>query len=155
MVPDGLVAGPNAAPQKPLILITGATGKLGRSIGRMLAADYRVVGLDRDTEGPEFTVVQVDISNDASVELALRKVADEHGIGIASVIHGQHGQRRLHAELGTDTPCDRARSGAGSHALAAATPPHGRVQPATPSAAKCTIHSCAGSLPTRAAASAS
>jgi len=85
--PDHGAAAPGAAALKPLILITGATGNLGQSIGRMLAADYRVVGLDRDTEGPDFPVVQVDISNDASVELALRKVADEHGSRIASVIH--------------------------------------------------------------------
>ena len=85
--PDETGAAPGAATQKPLILITGATGNLGQSIGRMLAADYRVVGLDRNTEGPDFPVIAVDLSNDASVELALRKVADEHGSRIASVIH--------------------------------------------------------------------
>jgi len=86
-VPDQPAAGKGAAPQKPLILITGATGNLGQSIGGKLAAHYRVVGLDRDTEGPDFPVIEVDLSNDASVELALRKVADEHGSRIASVIH--------------------------------------------------------------------
>jgi len=86
-VPDQPAAGKGAAPRKPLILITGATGNLGQSIGQMLAGNYRVVGFDRHTEGPDFPVIKVDLSNDASVELALRKVADEHGSRIARVIH--------------------------------------------------------------------
>jgi nucleoside-diphosphate-sugar epimerase len=31
---------------RPIVLITGATGNLGRSLGEALARDYRIVGLD-------------------------------------------------------------------------------------------------------------
>ena len=30
---------------RPIILITGATGNLGRSLGEALGRDYRIVGL--------------------------------------------------------------------------------------------------------------
>jgi nucleoside-diphosphate-sugar epimerase len=35
---------------KPLVLVTGAGGNLGRPVAAALQADYRVVGMDRDIE---------------------------------------------------------------------------------------------------------
>jgi nucleoside-diphosphate-sugar epimerase len=35
------------AADRPLVLITGGGGNLGRSLAAALGADYRVVGLDR------------------------------------------------------------------------------------------------------------
>jgi NAD(P)-dependent dehydrogenase (short-subunit alcohol dehydrogenase family) len=38
---------------KPVVVITGAAGNLGQSIGAALARDYHVVGIDRDeADGP-------------------------------------------------------------------------------------------------------
>ena len=31
---------------RPIVLITGATGNLGRSLGKALGRDYRIAGLD-------------------------------------------------------------------------------------------------------------
>jgi len=72
---------------KPIVLITGATGNLGRSLGAALSREYRVVGLDLKTEGADFPVFAADFTSDASIELALRKFRDSFGTRIASVIH--------------------------------------------------------------------
>src|SRR3712207_181070 len=77
----------SATDLRPIILITGATGNLGRSLGKVFNCEYRTVGLDRATEGADFPVLQVDFTSDASMELALRKFRDEFGTRIASVIH--------------------------------------------------------------------
>ena len=73
--------------QRPIVLITGANGNLGRSLGKALGRDFRAVGLDRATEGAEFPVFKVDFTSDDSVELAFRKFRDAFGPKIASVIH--------------------------------------------------------------------
>ena len=73
--------------QRPIVLITGANGNLGRSLGKALGRDFRAVGLDRATEGAEFPVFKVDFTSDDSVELAFRKFRDAFGPQIASVIH--------------------------------------------------------------------
>jgi nucleoside-diphosphate-sugar epimerase len=77
----------DAGSPKPIILITGATGNLGRSLGQAFSDKYLTVGLDRVTEGAGFPVIQVDFTSDASMELALRKFRDAYGSRIASVIH--------------------------------------------------------------------
>lgn len=73
--------------RRPIVLITGATGNLGRSLCKALDRDYRIVGLDLKTEGSDFPVFEADFTSDASVELALRKFRDAFGLRIASVIH--------------------------------------------------------------------
>jgi nucleoside-diphosphate-sugar epimerase len=77
----------SASDRRPVVLITGATGNLGRSLGRALDRDYRTVGLDLSVERAEFPVFQVDFTSDASMELALHKFRDAFGSHIASVIH--------------------------------------------------------------------
>ncbi len=72
---------------RPIVLITGATGNLGRSLGEALDRDYRLVGLDLKAEGADFPVLEADFTSDAAVELALRKFRDAFGSRIASVIH--------------------------------------------------------------------
>jgi len=72
---------------RPIVLITGATGNLGRSLGEALGRDYRIVGLDLKAEGADFPVFDVDFTSDAAVELALHKFRDTFGSRIASVIH--------------------------------------------------------------------
>jgi nucleoside-diphosphate-sugar epimerase len=72
---------------RPIVLLTGATGNLGRSLARALSDDYQVVGLDLKARGTDFPVFEADFSSDASVELALHKFRDSFGARIASVIH--------------------------------------------------------------------
>ena len=76
-----------AADTRPIVLITGAVGNLGRSLGEALGRDYRIVGLDLKAEGADFPVFEADFTSDAAVELALRKFRDAFGSRIASVIH--------------------------------------------------------------------
>ena len=77
-----------AAPdERPIVLITGATGNLGRSLANALAHDYRIVGLDLKAKGVDFPVFEADFTSDASMELAFHKFRDAFGSNIASVIH--------------------------------------------------------------------
>jgi len=76
-----------ASADKPIVLVTGAAGNLGASVGAALRADYRIVGMDRDTGDTEFPVLRVDVTSDDSVELAFRKFREQYGDRIASVIH--------------------------------------------------------------------
>lgn len=81
-------AEPASSDDKPLILITGADGNIGRTLGGAFADDFTVVGLDRDDEsegGPP--IVEIDITSPQSMKVALDKIGDEHGRKIAAVIH--------------------------------------------------------------------
>ncbi|GGL55051.1 NAD-dependent epimerase/dehydratase family protein [Wenxinia marina] len=76
------------AAEKPLILITGADGNIGRRLCTALADDYRVVGLDRTVEeDAPCDSYEADLTDPASLELALNKVAETYGREVASVIH--------------------------------------------------------------------
>ena len=72
---------------KPIVLITGAVGNIGRSLGEALGRDYRVIGLDRQAEGAGFPVFEADFTSDDSLNLALREIRGAYGSRIASVIH--------------------------------------------------------------------
>ena len=79
---------PSSAPaDKPIVLITGAAGNLGASVGAALRERYRVVGMDRDAGKTDFPVLTFDITSDDSVELAFRTFREQYGNRIASVIH--------------------------------------------------------------------
>jgi nucleoside-diphosphate-sugar epimerase len=73
--------------EKPIVVITGAAGNLGRSAAAAFGDDYRVVGMDRDEEAADFPLLRIDLSSDDSVELAFRKFKERFGSRIASVIH--------------------------------------------------------------------
>lgn len=74
--------------EKPIVLIVGAAGNLGQSIGSALLDDYQVVGLDLNENGATaFPIFKVDLASDASVELALEKVRQAVGSNFASVVH--------------------------------------------------------------------
>lgn len=72
---------------KPLVLITGAAGNLGKSIAAALQDDYAVVGLDRAAEDDPFPIIEADLTSAEAVENALGEVRERHGETIASVIH--------------------------------------------------------------------
>ena len=86
-----VAAGAAGADGKPIIVVTGAAGNLGRSVAGALAGDYQIVGLDRKAKegAPElgFPILEVDFSVDASVALALRNFRDGYGSRMASVVH--------------------------------------------------------------------
>jgi nucleoside-diphosphate-sugar epimerase len=74
---------------KPLILITGAGGNIGRALASALRRHYQIVGLDRDgDETPGgVPIIAVDITSDQGVERAFGELRRRHGGTIASVIH--------------------------------------------------------------------
>jgi nucleoside-diphosphate-sugar epimerase len=77
----------SASDRRPIVLVTGAAGNLGRSLGAALHGDYRIVGLDRAVDNADYPIFEVDFTSDAAVELACRKFRDAFGSSIASVIH--------------------------------------------------------------------
>ncbi len=72
---------------KPLLLITGAAGNLGRSIAAALTDRYQIVGLDRAGEGLNFPLIPIDLASDQSVAAAMALVRERYGPHIASVLH--------------------------------------------------------------------
>lgn len=76
---------------RPIVLVTGAAGNLGRSVAAALADGHRIVGLDRQAreEGPEgnYPILAMDLGSDESVALAMAAFRSAHGPRIASVVH--------------------------------------------------------------------
>lgn len=75
---------------KPLVLITGASGLIGVRLADELAANYTVVGLDieeppRGWRGAHF--VSGDLTKDSGPPAAIDLVRREHGQRIAGVVH--------------------------------------------------------------------
>lgn len=73
---------------RPIVLITGAGGNLGRSIAEALGDRYRIVGLDTaPSRDGDYPIFEADLTEDASVEAAMAKLREEYGPHLASVIH--------------------------------------------------------------------
>src|SRR3990170_4588100 len=72
---------------KPIILITGAAGNIGRSLAAALEDAYFVVGLDRPETKADFPLIHVDLGSDDSVDAALKRFREDHGPRIASIVH--------------------------------------------------------------------
>ncbi|WP_422001999.1 vitamin K epoxide reductase family protein [Reyranella sp.] len=74
---------------RPIVLITGAAGNVGRELAKALQESYCVVGLDRERgELDDGTpIVPIDVTSDAEVEAAFEEVRRRFGGDIASVIH--------------------------------------------------------------------
>lgn len=72
---------------RPIVLITGAAGNLGRSLAGALAGSYRVVGLDRGDDKADFPLFDVDLTDDAAVDRAFAEIRQMVGSRLASVIH--------------------------------------------------------------------
>ena len=73
--------------KKPIVLITGAAGNIGRSLAAALDDAYTIVGLDREGLKADFPLYGVDFTNDKSVEKAMAHFRQDFGAQIASVIH--------------------------------------------------------------------
>ncbi len=75
---------------REVVLITGASGRVGSAVGARLTPRYRVVGFDRRPPadphaGPEH--IRVNLRHDESVRAGLEELRLRHGSRLASVIH--------------------------------------------------------------------
>ena len=70
--------------EKPIVVITGASGNIGTALTRRLKKNYRVVGMDRPRTESD---IDIDLASDDSVKLAFREFRDRFGDRIAAVIH--------------------------------------------------------------------
>jgi NAD(P)-dependent dehydrogenase (short-subunit alcohol dehydrogenase family) len=65
--------------EKPIVLITGAAGNIGRSMATKLADDYQIVGLDRPGSNADFRLIEADLGDDKSVSAALKQFREQFG----------------------------------------------------------------------------
>ncbi|PMR75192.1 vitamin K epoxide reductase family protein [Billgrantia endophytica] len=73
--------------QKPIVVITGASGGIGTALTRSLKRDYRIIGLDK-TKGEEADdSYEFDLTSVDSIKEALDTLADRYGRDIAAVVH--------------------------------------------------------------------
>lgn len=72
---------------KPIVLITGASGDVGREVAKGLVDSYEIIGIDKETQSDDFPIIGADFTKDASVAQVLAKFRDAHGAHIAAVIH--------------------------------------------------------------------
>lgn len=75
---------------QPVVLITGASGMLGRALASRLHSDYLVVGLDvqEPPADADLDLVEyMDVTSGMSVRKALESVAEKHGTSLAAVVH--------------------------------------------------------------------
>jgi len=75
---------------KNVVIVTSSSGFVGSALIEKLAQRFRLVGFDREIPPhppPAAECVCIDVTSDASVEAALRRVRTAYGERIASVIH--------------------------------------------------------------------
>ncbi|HUQ38150.1 MAG TPA: NAD-dependent epimerase/dehydratase family protein [Aestuariivirga sp.] len=72
---------------KPIVLITGAAGNIGRSLASALQDAYTGIGLDKPGGKADFPLIGIDLTKEESVAAAFADFRKEHGSRIASVIH--------------------------------------------------------------------
>lgn len=77
------------AGEKEVILITGASGRIGFKCAEHFSRQYQIVGFDVFLAGslPSVEFVVVDIASDESVKEGMAHVRQKYGNKIASVIH--------------------------------------------------------------------
>ena len=76
--------------KRPVILVTGSSGLIGRRLSERLTETFDVVGFDRPggLASPEFVDhIPVDLTSTDSLNQGLRTVRDRYGCGLTSVIH--------------------------------------------------------------------
>ncbi len=74
-------------PHKPLVLITGAAGDIGKSLMRALHNDYTPIGLDLERKADGKSIFAIDLTSDQSVQDALARLREQHGSQLAAVVH--------------------------------------------------------------------
>jgi len=73
-----------AKEKKPIVIITGSEGSIGKALKKELKDDYTVVGFDRSGTSCD---IEFDITEYSSVKNALKKFKKQYGKNVASVIH--------------------------------------------------------------------
>lgn len=71
---------------KPLVLITGSEGRIGRAIGAALSERYTVVGFERDCHQTA-DCIATDITSREALDAACQRLRDGYGTKIAAVVH--------------------------------------------------------------------
>lgn len=75
------------SPDKQIILITGAAGKIGSRLARAFRKEYTVIGLDQkpcaDTDGD----LVCDLTDESSIRRGFDTLRSDYGADIAAVIH--------------------------------------------------------------------
>jgi nucleoside-diphosphate-sugar epimerase/uncharacterized membrane protein len=74
------------ATPKPVVLITGSGGRIGRAITAALSDAYTLVGFEREC-GENSNCIAADITSDQALADACRQLRERFGERIASVIH--------------------------------------------------------------------
>ncbi len=75
---------------KPVVIVTGSSGYIGSEVVKQLAAQYRVVGFDRDVPPhppAEAECICIDVTDQSSVDAAFERVRTAYGSRIASFVH--------------------------------------------------------------------
>lgn len=70
--------------RKPIIVITGSSGKIGKTLTAILKKDYQVVGFDREDSNCD---IPIDLTSKTSVALAFKNFKEKYDNKIAAVIH--------------------------------------------------------------------
>ena len=85
----GAPPGAGDAPEdaRAAVAITGSTGAIGLALVEALEADYRIVGLDRSSEGARSETIDCDLADEASVTRALEALEARVGPRLAAVVH--------------------------------------------------------------------
>ncbi|MBM3196681.1 MAG: NAD(P)-dependent oxidoreductase [Chlamydiae bacterium] len=76
--------------KKKLVLITGAGGRIGKSIIKRIADQYKVIGFDRSSAifySEDEEIIPLDVSNRESMISTLHNIRTKHGTKIHCVIH--------------------------------------------------------------------
>jgi len=77
--------------EKNIVLVTGASGRIGSAVMQRLTGRFSdVVGFDRKAPTPpppDCVYIPVDIASDDSVREGLRILREHHGMHIAAVVH--------------------------------------------------------------------
>lgn len=75
---------------RPVVLLTGSSGRIGRAVADRLRHRYQVIGLDRQGNPrsvPEMESICVDLTDEESVRCGLERVRFAYGDRVASVVH--------------------------------------------------------------------
>src|SRR5436190_2070998 len=64
---------------KPIVLITGAAGNIGRSLASALADSYTIIGFDKPGEKADFPLFGIDLTKEESIAAAFAAFRKEHG----------------------------------------------------------------------------